>query len=80
MPVFNCNSDLKRKYKIKKEVNSYENDISTEKKAEKERTWIQKENENQQWKKCAQEKKIKRKKEIIRLTVWSENVRSENFA
>jgi hypothetical protein len=50
-----------------KEVFTYENDLSAEEKAEKERAWLQKENEDKKRQKCAQEKKSTRKKEAVRL-------------
>ena len=40
---------------------------SAEEKAEKERAWLQKENEDKKRQKCAQEKKSTRKKEAVRL-------------
>ena len=49
------------------EVDIYENDISAQKEIKIQGAWIQKENEQQGWKKGFSSQKIKRKKKIISL-------------
>ena len=53
--------------KVKKEVYPYENDISAEKKAQKESPWVQEPDEHKRWKKSIGSQKSKGKKEIIRI-------------
>jgi len=43
----------------------YENDLPAEKAAEKKGAWLQKENEDEERKKCAEEKTQKRKKGFV---------------